>query len=480
MDWFKRIAFRAKLIPDEPAVIYPGGMATYRRLVECVDNATQHALSAGLKKGETVALEIRHPLLHLVAILALHRCGIASLTMQTGHLAERSTVKIDRLLSDRYQTDDRGWTQTLISNDWLLAPRADVGLLPATGFDSPDDICRIVLTSGTTGTPKPVSVTERMLEYRFNKLWFLLEPGRYLCMMGFSTISGYQALMTALVLGGAMCFAGTPEDVLQVLALYHVTHVIAAPFQIRPLLDSQSKSGLHFPHLRHVMLGGGHISNDLIAEISQKLCTNVICTYGSTELGPVAFAPASAMRGLTGASGFVVPGETIEIVDENGAVLPRGEEGIVRVKAEHIDSYLVPSEEDAEIFKDGNFYPGDLGRMMPDDLLVITGRRNEVINRGGTKVAPDVIEEVLFSVPEIADAATFAVPGTDQIWAAIVCKGAVRHDDIIALCRQKLGGAAPDRLFDLDEIPRNDMGKIIREEMKTKIMRKLSISLMSS
>src|SRR5581483_12419615 len=113
------------------------------------------------------------------------------------------------------------------------------------------------------------------------------------------------------------------------------------------------------------------------------------------------------------------------------------------------------------------------------NLLVITGRRDEVINRGGSKAAPDAIEEVLRQFSGIDDAAVFAVPNTDQIWAAVVCKGALRQNEILDQCRKKLGGMAPDRLFVLDRIPRNDMGKIIREEMKAKIMRKLAVSFMS-
>jgi acyl-CoA synthetase (AMP-forming)/AMP-acid ligase II len=197
-------------------------------------------------------------------------------------------------------------------------------------------------------------------------------------------------------------------------------------------------------------------------------------------LGAVAFGPAAAMRGMEGATGFVLPDETVEVVDENGNSRPRGEEGIIRIKSAHIDRYFVPTAEDSEIFKGGYFYPGDLGRLMPDNLLVITGRRDEVINRGGTKASPELIEDVLRQVPEIADAAVFAVPNSDQIWAAVVTKGKLRQNEIMELCRQKLGGAAPDRLFELDEIPRNDMGKIIREQMKAKIMRKLTFSFMSS
>ena len=80
--------------------------------------------------------------------------------------------------------------------------------------------------------------------------------------------------------------------------------------------------------------------------------------------------------------------------------------------------------------------------------------------------------------PEITDAAVFAVPNTDQIWAAVVGKAPLQHEAILNFCRQKLAGMAPDRIFELDRIPRNDMGKIIREEMREAIMKRLSSSFM--
>jgi acyl-coenzyme A synthetase/AMP-(fatty) acid ligase len=478
MNWFEQIAFQARLSPDEPAVIFPGGMASYGALVGCVEAASQHVLLSGLKKGQVVALEVRHPLLHLVLILALHRCGIASLTLQTSYLIEQASLTFDRLLSDRYQDGGLQSKHIMVGTDWFSPPQGNPPRLAVTGFASPDEICRLVLSSGTTGVPKVISVTERNLQYRFARTSILIERGRFLSMMGFSTLGGYQTLMSALVLGGAVCFAGAPEDVLAVIALYHVTHLIAAPFQVRTLLNIQAKNALNLPSLRHVMLAGSRLETSLLAEVRAQLCPNVICVYGSTELGPVAYGPASAMRGIDGATGFVIPGETIEIVGPDGAVLPPDQEGVIRVRSADISSYFVPTAEDAEIFKDGWFYPGDIGRLTPDDMVIITGRVNEVINRGGDKLAPEVIESTLRLMPEITDAAVFAVPNTDQIWAAVVGSQPLKHEKILAFCRQKLAGMAPDRIFELERIPRNDMGKIIREEMREAIMKRLSSSFM--
>jgi acyl-coenzyme A synthetase/AMP-(fatty) acid ligase len=478
MNWFEQIAFQAKLSPDEPAVIFPGGMATYAAVVGCVDAACRHVMLAGMKKGQVVALEVRHPLLHLVLILALHRCGIASLTLQTAYLIEQANLGVDRLVSDRYQQGSLQSKHILVDNSWLSPPPGNPPDLAVTGFDSPDDVCRLVLSSGTTGMPKVISVTERNLEYRFQRSAILIERGRFLSMMGFSTLGGYQTLMSALVLGGAVCFAGAPEDVLQVIALYHVTHLIAAPFQVRTLLDAQAKNGLNLPSLRHVMLAGSRLETSLLAEVRAQLCPNVICVYGSTELGPVAYGPASAMRGIDGATGFVMPGEVIEIVGADGAALPAEQEGTIRVRSANIGSYFVPTREDAEIFKDGWFYPGDIGRLTADGMLIITGRVTEVINRGGDKLAPEVIEGALRMMPEITDAAVFAVPNTDQIWAAVVGSAPLNHEAVLSFCRQRLAGMAPDRLFELERIPRNEMGKIIREEMREAIMKRLSASFM--
>lgn len=476
MNWFEQIAFQAKLSPDEPAVIFPGGMATYADIVRCVDAACQHVAGAGLKRGQIVALEIRHPLLHLVAILALHRCGIASLTLQTNYLVEQAHLAFDRLLSDRYQPESLRSRHVLIDNGWLSPPGNAPDLAPA-GFETPDDVCRLVLSSGTTGVPKVISVTERNLAHRFQRSAPLIERGRFLSMMGFSTLGGYQTLMSALVLGGAVCFAGAPEDVLQVIALYHVTHLIAAPFQVSTLLEVQARNGLNLPSLRHVMLSGSRLETALVAKVQARLCPNVICVYGSTELGPVAYGPASAMRGIDGATGFVMPGELVEIVSSNGSVVPFGDEGTIRVRSSDIASYFVPTPEDARIFAGGWFYPGDIGRLTADGLLVVTGRTVEVINRGGDKLAPEVIEAVLRAMPQVTDAAVFAVPNTDQVWAAVV-SGALDQEAVLAHCRRQLAGMAPNRVFELDRIPRNEMGKIIRDEMREAIMKRLSASFM--
>ncbi len=473
MRWFDQIAFQAKLNRGEVAVIFPGGMATYGRLVECIENATQHVLRAGLQKGETVALELQHPLLHLVVILALHRCGIPSITLQTSHLIAESKLKVDHLLSDRLAPSGSVFKLILVTADWLSPPSDVVPLLPVPGFDKPTDICRLVLSSGTTGKPKVIGISEDILQQRFMRTATMNQRARVLSMMGFSTLGGYQMLMTTLALGGAVCFAGPPEDVLQVISLFHVERLIAAPFQIRTLLELQAKTGVQCPRLNEIFLAGGVLTRDLLAAVQAHLCPNVICAYGSTELGMLAYGSSAAMRGIEGATGFVMPDVQIEVLDKDGQLVSPGEEGILRVRSEAMDRYFVATGDDARIFKDGYFYPGDVGRLMPGGLLVITGRTDELINRGGDKAAPDLIEDVIRKCPGVIDAAVFADPGTNQIWAAVVATAALREELVLESCRKNLAGMAPSRLIRVSRIPRNDMGKVVRDELRKAVMQQI-------
>jgi acyl-coenzyme A synthetase/AMP-(fatty) acid ligase len=119
-------------------------------------------------------------------------------------------------------------------------------------------------------------------------------------------------------------------------------------------------------------------------------------------------------------------------------------------------------------FRDGYFYPGDIGLLRADGLLQILGRTTEVINRGGVKVAPILIEDALRTYPGIIDAA--AVIGHDsrgapEIWAAVVGEVSASEAELIAHVRPKLLDATPTRIRRAKSIPRNALGKIIRAKV---------------
>ena len=143
----------------------------------------------------------------------------------------------------------------------------------------------------------------------------------------------------------------------------------------------------------------------------------------------VASMPAHFAPDLPGAVGFVLPGINVQIVDEGGVPLPRGKEGIIRINSEYgAREYLDDPEESARVFRDGWFYPGDLGYLTEQNMLVISGRTKTVINIGGEKVTPERVEEVLSAHPSVQQVAVLAVHnerGVDDVCALVVPRSAL-------------------------------------------------------
>ncbi len=196
--------------------------------------------------------------------------------------------------------------------------------------------------------------------------------------------------------------------------------------------------------------------------------------YGSTEAGTVALGPARVSQLADGAVGYAVPGAQVQTVDDAGEVLGVEREGILRVRTRTMaDAYFSAEREASAAFKDGWVYPGDTGLIRKDGLLIISGRVNDVINKGGIKVAPEIIEEDLLARPGIVDAVVFsevAADGSVRIWAALIAQGAFDPKNVLAACRAQLGELAPDFLAQVTDIPRNDMGKVQRNRLKESVL----------
>jgi acyl-coenzyme A synthetase/AMP-(fatty) acid ligase len=118
--------------------------------------------------------------------------------------------------------------------------------------------------------------------------------------------------------------------------------------------------------------------------------------------------------------------------------------------------------------QDGWVYPGDVGAVSSDGLLTVAGRAGELINSGGNKVSPRVIEDVLLSFAGVREAAAFGVPdslGLTRIWAAMVVDRPVDGAALQAFCVARLGNVAPKHVMKMDALPRNESGKILRTEL---------------
>jgi acyl-CoA synthetase (AMP-forming)/AMP-acid ligase II len=184
-----------------------------------------------------------------------------------------------------------------------------------------------------------------------------------------------------------------------------------------------------------------------------------------------AVAHAHEIADVPRAVGFVTPGVTVQIVDASGTILPPGKEGYVRVNSEYaVGSYFGNPEESGKVFREGWFYPGDLGTLSPQGLLTITGREHAVLNLGGDKISPETIELVLAQFEGVAEAAAVSVPneyGNNEICALLVCREQPDERMLRSHCEANIPRTfVPSRYFFVDRLPHNEMGKLDRRQLQ--------------
>lgn len=199
----------------------------------------------------------------------------------------------------------------------------------------------------------------------------------------------------------------------------------------------------------------------------QGCLKNLITTYGAAETGAVASADARITVDVAGAVGHILPQAEAEIVDQSDRPLQRGKEGVVRVRtAQAASGYFGDPATSARLFRNGWFYPGDVGYLRDDDLLVITGRQETLLNVGGDKVNPEIVEEVLSTFPAISDSAVLNIAndlGIEEIHALVVPRTSFDETALRSHCAQRLQRVfVPIRFIVVERIPRNDMAKIER------------------
>lgn len=251
---------------------------------------------------------------------------------------------------------------------------------------------------------------------------------------------------------------------------HRVNSLVVAPIALQRLLPALPRDSGPLSMLEQIEVGGSALPRSQYDLARQRLCANIISRYGATETGFVAAAPMHALQGHPAAVGFVDPQVEVQAVDADDNPLPPGTSGTLRVRSDGCaTAYLGDPAASARVFRNGWVYPGDEGALSADGLLTLMGRSNDVINQGGIKVSPETIEDVLLSLPAVREAAAFGVPdalGVMRIWAAIVPNGTPDMKALVSLCRERLKRSAPTSILCLRKLPRNEAGKILRNELR--------------
>jgi acyl-coenzyme A synthetase/AMP-(fatty) acid ligase len=297
---------------------------------------------------------------------------------------------------------------------------------------------------------------------------------RYLCFRDLDAAAGLRPCLIHLAAGGTVVFAAEtePGNFFEAAARHGATHASASPGLLRSLVAHAPPKGA--PSLKHFEIGGAALQFALAGEAAAKITPHVLSTYGASETGRIAIAPIDLLRKASGCSGWFVPWVETQVLGEGGRVLPQGERGALRFRGVGFaDGYVDDPEASAKAFRDGWFYSGDAGRIDPRGLLFVEGRVDDLVNLGGAKIAPSLVEKVLETHPAVVEAAAFgskSASGVERLYAAVVTRKPVEEKALVEHCRAKLGSMAPSRVFTLAELPRNENGKLLRRELAKRVV----------
>ena len=442
---------------------------TFRELFSIVKKVAFRLRQLGVKPNQLVVNCFNDPLLDWIMTLAIFH--EASITCSNhGYPPLENTLKVDWILTDRPEITGLPPEKTLTINAaWINESLAGVHHNDPNEYVDASSLCRLMLTSGTTGHRKSVAISIADLEGRLKTgLTYWTTPGREINLQGLSTIGGFFSVLDALSVGAPLYLF--QNRVIDTIRKFNINSLIGSPVQIANLLGQITNPHEYPTSIEIVRVSGGAMSPLLLKNIKEKLTHNIVNVYGSTELGGVCISRPLELMSSETIAGYALPDVQIQIVNELHKVLPHGNEGSIRVKAPFmVHEYYNDQEGSAKSFIDGWFYPGDRGRLMNDGLLVLGGRNSELINRGGVKIDPASIDQFLLDYEGIKDAAVFGLEnkmGIEDIAAAIV---AVENFDTKALkldLMKKYGAdRTPSLFFFVAQIPRNHMGKVMRGHM---------------
>lgn len=421
-----------------------------------------------MKPGSRVVLHMSDPYLHWVLFFAIEAHGLIAVP-ETLHVrldAERlAFLGADAVFSDLASPGMAGisWVQT--GPAWKTVFRGFRPLpLPARQRRPEDPAC-IILSSGTTGTAKKVLLTHRVLDSRLSRDaegTYLRHSAHAICLVPFQSIGGLLAAMRLWQTGGTLAFHVTGTPWRQTFAEGGFDTILGAPVHLQQILRELPDDVAPPPGLT-IIAGGSVLSKALRAEIGARLTEDVQTAYGTTETGVVTRAEPGFGHDGVESAGMVRDWVEVSIAGADGRDAPTGETGEIRIRGDDVvDGYLDDPKETARSFRDGWYYPGDLGFFNADGVLTVSGRVDDLMNFGGRKSLPSVVESAVLRIEGIADAAAFpaADPQSGELvlWIAYVARRPIDS----ARFAPALANFPVTRVVRVASIPRNPMGKIER------------------
>jgi long-chain acyl-CoA synthetase len=478
------------------AIVETTQQLTYRDLLQAACGFSDMLLTAGIQRGERVGVILGNRKEFLIAALGVWRCGAILLPLNPqfsqaelcGYLTEssvrvvitgtrkRSTI---RGLRDRGVPIERAWLFDSDENEWVCDGGGDLDLSAATPVSPTFEIdsgspAVTQYSTGSTGAPKRVTRLHGQLFGECRSVASLLHLTPDDRVLGISPFFHSYGLivcaLTTLLSGGTLYPVDgfLPDVVAALIERERLTALPGVPMMFKLL--SELEGTYDFSSLRFALSAGAALDQAMARRFETLYAVPIRQLYGSTETGVIATSDVNEETAETTSVGSPIAGVAVELVDEAGAAVPCGQEGMVRVRSPFAPSgYDTQSESAGSCFREGAFFPGDVATLSASGQLTICGRRSGIINVNGLKVDPAEIEKVILRLPGVTEAVVLGVGAPqsgEKVKAVLVAADTVSGEAIRAHCARHLAPFKCPQIIEFrDALPRSSLGKILRKDL---------------
>jgi len=498
------LAENARIHGRRPAVLDGDGMFTWADFADRVARAAGVLRSLGLRRGERFAVVMRNSFRQAELLWAGYWSGIIPVPVnwrlspaEIADILEDAECRLIAVEEEFLPTLESpalaAWRDRVLKveasggrkaeYEGLLATTAPVPLEPVLEHD--DAI--LLYTGGTTGRSKGVRLSHRNI---LSNAW---QIGLVSGIRTGDVYSHVAPMFHSADLHGTMGFLMgcshvylpqfTPAAAAALIERYRVTIAHWVPTMIKMFTEAPDVTRHDLSSLRMLFYG----SSPMPVEWVRAVCAlfsgiELYHCYGLTETSPLlTILDSASLRGclesgdasLLKSAGRPLPGVELRILGDDGRPLPSGGTGEIVVRGPNVSKgYLKRERENADVFREGWFHTGDVGRMDEDGYLFLVDRKKDMIITGGENVYSSEVEAVLYRHPGISEAAVIGVPDDrygEALFAVIVPKAGVTltAEEIIDHCRAHIGGyKIPRRIALVDALPRTAVGKVQKAALR--------------
>lgn len=513
---------------DRPAFVNMGEVMTFRKLEERSRAFAAYLQQGlGLKKGDRVALMMPNLLQYPVALFGILRAGMTVVNVnplytprELEHQLNDSGASAIVIVSNFAHTLEKVVAKTLVRH--VILTRMGDQLSSAKGtlvnfvvkyikrmvpkYHLPDaisfrralqqgyrlqyvrpdvvreDLAFLQYTGGTTGVAKGAMLTHRNMLANLAQVHAtygaLFKPGHELVVTALPLYHIFALTMNCLLfleIGGHNLLITNPRDIpglVKEMAKYPFTAITGVNTLFNALLNNKEFAQLDFSSLR-LAAGGGMPVQHAVAERWVKLTGRYLLEgYGLTECAPLVSVNPLDVDRHTGSIGLPVPSTEVKMVDDDDNEVPFGQPGELCVKGPQVMlGYWQRPEATDEIIKDGWLHTGDIAVMDDEGFMRIVDRKKDMILVSGFNVYPNEIEDVVMEHPGVQEVAAVGVPSENSgetVKIFVVRKDATLTEEaLITFCRRQLTGYKVPKLVEFrNELPKSNVGKILRRELR--------------